>query len=276
MLRNPVLLPESAAKLSNRNVPSKYLSSTVEFGRVAMAIGEAFSIPVLVVETQMGASATQTVLNEILSDELTANEYKVGSKKIDLRHKIVIRIGTAGGINCEGADPLKVGDVVNATHSIGTTGAVMQSLLGLDFWRPEVYAAFRALWVNLGSDFTYSKSVHPRVECSRDVVEAIEAAGSKLSQGWFHRGGNITKDSLYAERQSDVFLDFCRTENCRTTEMELSAIAVAAREHQAYFGMLTAIVGVLPGSSYAEDEKTKRLGEHRAIQVGLESINGLI
>jgi uridine phosphorylase len=241
-----------------------------------MAIGKIASIPVLVVETQMGAPATQIILNEVLSDDLTANEYKVGRKRFNLSRKVVIRIGTAGGINCESVVKLKVGDVVNATHSIGATGAVMQSLLRLDVWQPEAYEAFCARWVDLGSDFTCTKGKHPRVECSSEVVEAIEAAGTKLSSDWFHAGGNITKDSLYAELSSDIFLDLCRNENCRTTDMELSAIAVAAREHNTNFGMISAIVGMLPGSSFAEDEKMQQLGERRAIQVGLQSVKGLI
>jgi uridine phosphorylase len=239
-----------------------------------MAIGEAGPTPVLVVETQMGAPAAQIVMNEVLSEELTSNEYKVGHKKIDLANKVVIRVGTAGGINCQGRDSLKLGDVVNATHSIGATGAVMQSLSRLDFWRPEAQETFRARWVHLGSDFTYTSEGHPRVECSSEIVNVIEAAGEKLIPRSFQNGGNITKDSLYSELAQDVFLDLCRTENCRTTEMELSAIAVAAREHNANFGMISAIVGILPGSSFGE-EKLIHLAERRAIQVALESTKGL-
>jgi uridine phosphorylase len=114
------------------------------------------------------------------------------------------------------------------------------------------------------------------VECSREVVEAIEAAGTKMSRDTYSNGGNVTKDSLYAELSADVFLDLCRVQNCRTTEMELSTIAVAAREHRANFGMISAIVGTLPGSSFANDEKTRLLAEKRALLVGLESLKGLI
>jgi uridine phosphorylase len=57
-LRNPILLPETAAKISNRKLQAKNLPSTAEFGRIAMVIGTIASIPVLVLETQMGSSAT--------------------------------------------------------------------------------------------------------------------------------------------------------------------------------------------------------------------------
>jgi hypothetical protein len=40
--------------------------------------------------------------------------------------------------------------------------------------------------------------------------------------------------------------------------------------------MISAIVGTLPGSSFANDEKTKQLAEKRALLVGLESLKGLI
>jgi uridine phosphorylase len=274
-LRNPLLLPEAGAKLSNPRLHFKHLPSTSEFGRVAMAIGIVASVPVLVVETQMGCPATQIIINEILSNQLTSNEYRVGSSRISLAHKIVIRVGTAGGINCESSPSIRVGDVVNATHSVGATGAVIQALSRLDFWHPEIYKKFRSGWSNLGSDFTITRRGHPRVECSRDVVDAIEAAGTRLTKGIYHRAGNVTKDSLYAELSNDIFLDLCRTENCRTTEMELSAIAVAAHEHQAYFGMVSGIVGILPGSSFAGNEKMKSLAEERALRVGLGALTFL-
>lgn len=275
-LHKPVTLPETIARCYNRSIPTEHLPSTIEFGRVAMIIGEAESVPVLVVETQMGASAVQIVLNEILSDELTANEYRVGRRQFNLTHKVVIRLGTAGGMNCENATPLRIGDVVNATHSIGATGADMQSLLRLDFWHPEAPQEFRDRWLKLGSDFTYTKGGYPKVECSREVVDAIESVGTTMPGSCYQRGGNITKDSLYAELGSETFIDLCRTENCRTTEMELSAVAVAAHQHSARFGMLSAIVGMLPGSSFGQDEKMKRLGEQRAIEVGLRCLRNLL
>jgi len=274
-LRNPVLIPEAAAKLSNPRLPSNHLPSTSEFGRIAMAIGTLASIPVLVVETQMGSPATQIIMNEILSDQLTSIEYRVESRRISPPQKIVIRVGTAGGINCKGSPPIKVGDVVNATHSIGATGATIQALSRLDFWNPGICEEFRSKWNKLGSDFTITTGGHPRVECSRDVVAAIELAGTRLAKESYHSGGNVTKDSLYAERSNDIFLELCRTENCRTTEMELSAIAVAAREHHASFGMVSAIVGVLPDSSFAENPRIRRVAEERALRVSLGALTGL-
>jgi len=275
-LRNPILLPETAAKLSNPKLQTKNLPSTAEFGRIAMVIGTIASIPVLVLETQMGSSATQIILNEVLSDKLTSNEYRVGGKRISLPNKIVIRIGTAGGINCGGLPPIQPGDVVNATHSIGAIGAIMQSLLRLDFWHAGAYEEFCSKWTSLSPDFTITTDNYPRVECSRDVVDAIEFAGSRIAKGAYQKGGNITKDSLYAELSTEIFIHLCQTENCRTTEMELSTIAVAAHAHETSFGMVSAIVGVLPDSSFVEDEKMKTVAEGRALQVGLEAVKRLI
>jgi uridine phosphorylase len=275
-LRNAVLLPEAAAKLSNPRLHPTDLPSTSEFGRIAIAIGTIASIPVLVVETQMGSPATQIIMNEILSDELTSKEYRIGSKRIILPQKIVIRVGTAGGINCEGFPLIKVGDVVNATHSVGATGAMIQSLSRLDFWRPGACGEFLSKWSKLDSGFTITHEGHPRVECSRDVVEAVEIAGTRLAKNAFQRGGNVTKDSLYAERSDDMFLHLCRTENCRTTEMELSAIALAAHEHQASFGMVSAIVGVLPGSSFAQSQRIRKVAEERALRVSVAALGSLL
>jgi nucleoside phosphorylase len=57
--------------------------------------------------------------------------------------------------------------------------------------------------------------------------------------------------------------------------MELSAIAVAAHEHHAYFGMISGIVGVLPGSSFAGNEKMKSVAEERALRVSLDALTFL-
>lgn len=275
-LKNPVLLPEAAARLSSRRTSRKDLRSIPEYGRVAMAIGLISStVPVLVVETQMGAPATQIIMNEVLSDEITSVSYRVGMRRIDLPCKTVIRVGTSGGINCDGKPVIEVGDIVNATHSIGATGAVMQSLLGLDFWSSGAIEEFRKRWTGLGPDFTITVEGHPRVECSQDVVAALDGAGRKLATETYHRGGNITKDSLYAELSDDIFLELCRTHDCRSTEMELSAIAVSAQEKNAHFGMISAIVGTLPGTSFAESEKTKTLAEQRSLHVALEAVKHL-
>jgi len=275
-LRKPVLLPETAARLSCQHARERKSLVAPEYGRVAMAIGLVSpSVPVLVVETQMGASATQIIMNEILSDELTSADYAVGKKQLSLPNKIVIRVGTAGGINCQGAPPIEVGDIVNATHSVGVTGAVIQSLLRLDFWSPGGADELRATWTNLGSDFTITEEGHPRVECSKDVVETIDVAGQRIATGAYHKGGNITKDSLYAELDQEMFLDLCRTQNCRSTEMELSAIAVSAHACDAHFGMVSAIVGLLPGASFAGSMRAKAAAEHNALRVALEAADNL-
>jgi uridine phosphorylase len=241
-----------------------------------MAIGlVSRSVPVLVVETQMGAPATQIIMTEVLSDELTSTDYRAGNARISLPHKVVIRVGTAGGINCEATPSMNVGDIVNATHSIGATGAVIQSLVRLDFWRPGAIDDFRNAWTSLGPDFSITEDGHPRVECSGDVVEALDIAGKRLAGDNYHRGGNVTKDSLYAELSLEMFLNLCRKQSCRSTEMELSAIAVSARENSAHFGMVSGIVGVLPGS-FAESERAKSAAERKALRVALEAIKNLV
>jgi uridine phosphorylase len=108
------------------------------------------------------------------------------------------------------------------------------------------------------------------------VVEAVDAVGERLLGSAFHKAGNVTKDSLYAELDADAFLDLCRTENCRTTEMELSAIAVAAQENGANFGMISGVVGVLPDAPFAESEKAKGIAEQRSVRVATEAVKRLI
>jgi uridine phosphorylase len=275
-LQKPVLLPETAARISNPKLSSDLLPSVSEFGRVAMAIGlVSQSIPILIVETQMGPSATQIVMNEVLSDDLTSLDYRVGKARLHLPHKVVIRVGTAGGINCQNPPEVKIGDIVNATYSIGAPGAVIQSLLRLDFWRENAREEFRDRWRSLGPDFAVTPEGHPKVECSEDVVDALDIEGQRLAKEKYHKGGNITKDSLYAELSVDMFLELCRAHNCRSTEMELSAIAVSGRQNDAHFGMVSAIVGVLPGESFTESERVKSDAEQRSLRVALQAMRSL-
>jgi len=271
-LNKAILLPETAARITSTGD----FQSAREFGRIAMAVGLVSSIPILVVETQMGSPATQIIMNEVLSDDLTCLDYRVGRNRISLPEKIVIRVGTAGGINCEGKRPVKVGDIVVATHSIGVSGANLQSLHCVDIWRSESILRFKESWTSMGEDFTITEDGHPRVNCSGDVFSAIENAAESVAKQHSQTGGNITKDSLYAERDVKIFHELCRTENCRTTEMEFSAIAVAAREHDAHFGMISAVVGVLPEDSFTESERMKTIAVQRAIFVSLEAIRQFI
>lgn len=274
-LSRPVLLPEGAARLFHPRARREDLRTTAEFGRVAMAIGLVSSVPVLVVETQMGASATQIIMKEVLSDDLSSIEYRVGRNAMRFPYKVVMRVGTAGGINCDEVSRVKVGDVVNATHSIGVSGALIQSLLRLDFWQSGAMDELRRKWIGLGPSFSITPDGHPRVECNSDVVEAIDKSGSRVAKGAYCKGGNVTKDSLYAEMSSAVFLDLCRSQNCRSTEMELSAIAVAACESHSHFGMMSGIVGLLPGASFSESESEKTAAERRALEVALGAVRNL-
>jgi len=274
-LSRPVLLPEVSARLFHPRARGEDLRAAAEFGRVAMAIGSISSLPVLVVETQMGAPATQIIMKEVLSDDLSSIEYRTVKSVFRFPNKIVIRVGTAGGINCDGVSRIKVGDVVNATHSVGVSGAVIQSLLRLDFWQSATIDELRRKWISLGPNFSITRDGHPRVECSSDVVEAIDKSGSRFAKGAYCKGGNVTKDSLYAEVSSDVFLDLCRTQNCRSTEMELSAIAVAARESHSHFGMVSGIVGLLPGASFSESESANAAAERRSLEVALGAVSTL-
>ena len=274
-LTRPVLLPEAAARLSHPRAREEDLWAAAEFGRVAMAIGLVSSFPVLVVETQMGGPATQIIIKEVLSDNLTSIAYRAGGKVVRLPHKVVIRVGSAGGINCDEMPRIKVGDVVNATHSVGVSGAVIQSILRLDFWQSGAIDELRGKWMGLGPGFSITRDGHPRVECSSDVVEAIDNSGSRVAKGAYCKGGNVTKDSLYAEVSSEAFLELCRSQNCRSTEMELCAIAVAASESHSHFGMVSGIVGLLPGASFSESESAKAAAERRSLQVALGAVRNL-
>ncbi len=240
-------------------------------GRVDMLIGcfelSKKTIPLLIVETQMGMPATEIILREVFSH--SSPEYRSAGTKISAGGIYVIRAGTAGGINMPDGSGTKIeiGDIVNASFSIGWSGALIESLAGLDFFSDEVKKKFKKRWDELGLSWT-NDGRFPLAQCSKELVNAINKASKDLGVHTV-AGGNFSKDSLYAEIDTGQFIELRKKYNVMSTEMEQTALLKLCAEFKekkvrVESGLVSGIIGVLP-DSFAEgkkiEEKMKRVEE---------------
>ncbi len=250
-------------------------------GRVDMLIGsfelDKKAIPLLIVETQMGMSATEIILREVLAH--CSPEYKFAGTNIKTDGIYVIRAGTAGGINmADGSGAvIKLGDIVNASFSIGWSGAVIESLAGLDFFSDEVRSKFKKRWDELGLSWT-DDGRFPLAQCSKELVNAINTVSKDLGVR-IVTGGNFSKDSLYAEIGAAQFFELREKYNIMSTEMEQTALLKLCAEFKekgisVHGGLVSGILGILP-ESFAEgkdaEDKMKR-AEEDALKVAAHAL----
>ena len=235
-------------------------------GRVDLIIGEFThkkrSVPLLLVETQMGMPATDIILREVLSH--CHVQYNFGRSKIKTDAINIVRVGTAGGINSrrKGSKKLSIGDIVNAEFSLGWAGAILQSMAGLDYSSKNIYRIFKKKWLESGNSFT-KDGRFPLMENSKELVDSISSALKELGCP-SHRGGNFSKDSLYAEIDTDSFLELRDKYNVLSTEMEQMVLGKLAGDFRKAglklnTGLVSGIIGVLPDESFSDKD------EHRAL-----------
>jgi uridine phosphorylase len=228
-------------------------------GRVDVILGtythKTKSIPLLLVETQMGMPATEIILREILAH--ASNEYCFQGKKIVTDGINLIRVGTAGGVNTfdEEKPFIRVGDMINVTFSIGWAGTLLEALGGTNYASPDVVRRFSNRWELMGYDFT-NDGRFPRAPSAETLVNAVDKAGRELRIN-VHRGSNFSKDSLYAELNDHAFVELREKYNVMSTEMEQMAVAKVVGDFRhdgikVNAGLVSGVIGVIPGSSFAE------------------------
>ncbi|MHC4339849.1 MAG: phosphorylase family protein [Planctomycetota bacterium] len=209
-------------------------------GRVDLGIGRTGSVPVMVVETEMGGPSTQIILREVLDPDF----HKDGAKT-------VIRVGSCGALASEGGAP----DLVVAEFATGWSAAIEQ-------WQRGVAGP--------PAEFDPGRPPQPPVNpCSPMVVAALrKAAGADAVCA-----GVFSKDSLYAE-QDERFAGLMRDLGCAVTEMELATVGPIADALGIAWGGIMATAGCLDHSSWYPPEAIER-NEDRAIEVALAALRKL-
>ena len=209
-------------------------------GRVDLGIGRTGSLPVLVVETEMGGPATEIILREVLDPRF----HPEGAKT-------VIRVGSCGTLATDEAVP----DLVVAEFATGWSAAVEQHRRGV---------------AGPPAEFEAGRPRHPpKVSCSGPVVAALRsAAGASATCA-----GVFSKDSLYAE-QDERFAGLMRELGCAATEMELATVGPIAESLGVRWGGIMATAGCLDHSSWYPPEAIQG-NEDRAIDAALAALRDL-
>ncbi len=260
------------------------------FGRVSMALGTIavpktkLHVPVAVVETQMGCSATQINLKEVLHFA-RADGYKADGSFVKSDGIYVIRAGTCAGVNSHSPSEIDVniGDVLIATDSYGSIGALIQSALqSLNYTGINVAEKADALR-KLISEYGNLRLSHDgqslATSASHRVVLRLQRAADELRVNNLV-GPNFAKDSLYAEIGEDGFAMLRDTYGIISTEMEAPAVDALAGEFRkagipVYSGLVSAAVGAIPGKSFAETAAEKKAAsgaELNAVKVAARAL----
>lgn len=265
-MKNHIFLDEKAREVAGLEA----------YGRVAMAIGElernGSLIPITVFETQMGCSATQINLKEALyfardDGYNNSSEIKIASDGI-----YVVRVGTCAGVNSFQRSEIQVqiGDLLIATDSYGSIGALIQSTLqALKYTGVDIAAKadeLRKLLREYGNlrlshdDSSLVTSASTRVVLR--LQRSADALGLKNLVG-----PNFAKDSLYAEIGEEGFAMLRDIYGVISTEMEAPAVDVLAGEFRragihAYSGLVSAAIGAIPGKSFAETTAERQLASN--------------
>ncbi|MFH1393351.1 MAG: hypothetical protein ABII71_04255 [Candidatus Micrarchaeota archaeon] len=239
-------------------------------GRVNVAIG-AFErsgkqMGITLLETQMGCSAQEINMREVLSLTSSGNYTMPDGDRQDSACASAIRVGTAGGIISPGKNPvLKIGDAVIADKSYGWVGAVLQQELGPDYVGEIVRNAVSELCrqTNPGElspgelkRFLRNMLPLPSIPSDKKVVAALLRACDELAIVAY-LGGNHSKDSLYVEADEGAIVALRDQYGILSTEMEsyglkrLAELFTKAGKH-VRSGLISTVVGLVPGGSFAE------------------------
>jgi len=273
-LKDPIIAPQI------HNVNEEILEGV---GRVNVAIGmyvrERKPLPLVVLETQMGMSAQDITAWEALiySDE---TGYTLNGNRIPANCINVIRAGTCGGIimsedGKQVEEPfINIGDMVVANASIAD-GAVARQRMGC--WSSSDEAEmklFKEMWKKEGLGFTMDGK-WPILHSSRSIVHSLAWSCAKQALK-AHFGTNVSKESLHMEGDEkrlkmlrSLYLAFC-------SEMEHFGLAYMAHllnksgipvQH----GMISTVVGTVPGGSFAEKGSEEEKLANANIQKMLEA-----
>jgi uridine phosphorylase len=211
-------------------------------GRVDLGIGRTGGVPVMVAESQMGGSATEIIMREVLDESFHPDGARA-----------VIRVGSCGTIgDTDALPPLAI-----ASFATGWSAAIEQ-------WQRGVLAP--------PAEHDTGRPEHPPiVHCSESVVAALAEGARRVAPGVKAEiGGIFSKDSLYSE-QDDRFAEILISLDCIATEMELSTIGPIADWKGIAWGGIMASAGRVPDGPWLEPAEIER-NENRAIEAALAAI----
>ena len=122
-----------------------------------------------------------------------------------------------------------------------------------------------------------------RTSTSRRLLLALQVSADSLGIRNFV-GPNVSKDSLYAEMSEETFANLRDKYGIIGTEMEQLAIDALCSGFkkksniEVHSGLVSAVVGTVPGKSFAESEeeiKLAELAEVNIMKVAADALHGI-
>ncbi len=267
--RERVLDAADALPINNRTDLHE-LRGTRPLGRVNLTIGtfekDGISLPLTILETQMGCSAQEINAKEVISMMDTGRYVLPDGSYHHSQSVLVIRAGTCGGINDGEEHPvLGIGDAVIGRRSYGWVGSVLQKENGPEYIKDIILRHIRDALrkkddgmpdSDILSEASSLLSI-PMFESSEKIVNALLGACKDLNLVC-HEGANHTKDSLYMESDEDQTVMLRRDYGILSTEMEHYGLAYLAQEFSdsgspVETALISTVVGTIPGGSFAEE-----------------------
>lgn len=278
------LNPEMAIEaLKLTNVKREDIVRGKRVGRVSVVTGdyhfrrhgEKGTIRLVAGETEMAFGA----------DDITTREYAYSAEDEPV---VQVRRGTAGGMNTRNLDApeMKLGDIVIADRSIGSSGAIFQSMgyfpkVVIDMEAIGEAQRFVAEWQKLGGTVT-ADGRFLVMKNDPIVVQALCEAAGKLRFD-YHVGGAFSKESLYGEGSEELMLALREKEGVLATEMEqlqnayIAAVMRAKHDVRILTGMVVAVIGAVPGAGFPDrnDKQQMKLQEkteENALKIAAEAM----
>lgn len=244
-------------------------ASGKNIGRVNMAVGTWKGTPIVVMEHQMGCSATEINVREALSREQMDTCFTHGSVTVHAPAKYVIRVGSAAGVNTPDVASISGFDLVVASHQVGVSGSDIQALTGqLNLFDGATLDSAKRKLEALGYRFEQGWpciDLDPALTSLLAANARLHAAASSAAGLSVHIHGNVSKDSLYAEAHEEHFVRLRADMGVGSSEMEMSALCRLAAEQTrdrhdpVVVGLVVTVLGLIPGSSFLSD-KVRRKG----------------
>lgn len=131
---------EKAAQLLDQAtiLPHWLQKNELDQGRVHIAVGLFKGTPIAIVEHEMGCSAAEIIVKEIVFGCMSRS-FKTEKANFNSDAKYVLRVGSSAGINKSTATDISAFDLVVVSHQLGMSGADMQSLTGqLNYFDPQM------------------------------------------------------------------------------------------------------------------------------------------
>ena len=120
--------------ISLPNFVSKHNLTT---GRVNLSLGIYNNTPILILEHQMGCSAAEIIIREVI--DYMGNIYTYNNTTYQSDSLYIIRVGSSAGINKWSNADIDAFDIAVISHQIGMSGADLQSLTGcLNYFEPKM------------------------------------------------------------------------------------------------------------------------------------------